>query len=46
MNADVGDTSHENEECVLSKSGVEYSLRLIPPRRRLRNIVTQFSEVN
>ena len=45
MNADDNDTDHEDKECVLSRSGIEYSTRPIPARRRMRNILTQSSKV-
>ena len=40
MNADGSDTNHEDEECVISRSGIEYSTRPIPTRRQVRNILT------
>ena len=45
MNADDSDTDHEDEECVLSRGGIEYSTPPIPARRRMRNIPTQSSKV-
>ena len=45
MNADDNDTDHEDEECVLGRSGTEYSTRPIPARRRMRNILTQSFKV-
>ena len=45
VNADDNDTYHEDEECVLSRSGIDYSRRPIPARRRMRNILTQSSKV-
>ena len=35
-NADDSDTDHENEECVLSRSGIKYFTRPIPARRRMQ----------
>ena len=40
MNADSSDTNHEDEECVLSRSGIEYSTRPISARRQMRNMLT------
>ena len=45
MNTDGSDTDHKNEECVFSQSGVEYSTRPVPARRRMQNILTQSSKV-
>ena len=45
VNADDNNTDHEDEKCVLSRSGIEYSTRPIPARRRMRNILTQSSKV-
>ena len=45
VNADDSDTDHEDEECVLSRKGIEYSTPPIPARRRMRNILIQFSKV-
>ena len=45
MNADDSDTDHEDEECVLSRSKIEYSTRPIPARRRMRIILTQSPKV-
>ena len=45
VNADDSDTDHEDEECVLSRSGIECSTRPIPARRQMRNILTQSSKV-
>ena len=45
VNAIDSDTNHEDEECVLSRSGIECSTRPIPARRRTRNILTQSSKV-
>ena len=44
VNADDSDTNHEDEECVLSRKGIEYSTRLIPARRRMQNILIQSSK--
>ena len=40
VNADDSNTDHEDEERVLGRSGIEYSTRRIPARRRMRNILT------
>ena len=45
VNANDSDTDHEDEEYVLSQSGIEYSTRPIPARRRMQNILTQSSKV-
>ena len=45
MNTDDSDTDHQDKECVLSRSGIKYSTRPIPARRRMRNILTQSSKV-
>ena len=45
VNADDSDTDHEDEECVLSRKGIEYSTPPIPARRRMQNILTQSSKV-
>ena len=45
MNADDNDTDHEDEECVLSRSGIKYSTRPIPDRRRMQNKLTQSFKV-
>ena len=45
VNIDDSDTDHENEECVLSRSGIEYFTRPIPARRRMQHILTQSSKV-
>ena len=45
VNADDSDTDHKDEECVLSRKGIEYSTPPIPARRRMRNILTQSSKV-
>ena len=45
VKADGSDTNHEDEECVLSRNGIEYSTRPIPATRRMLNILTQSSKV-
>ena len=45
VNADDSDTDHEDEECILSRKGIEYSTRPTPARRRMRNIPTHSSKV-
>ena len=40
-NADDSNTDHEDEKCVLSRSGIEYSTCPIPARRQMQNILTQ-----
>ena len=45
MYADDNDTDHEDKDCVLGRSGIKYSTRPIPARRRMRNILTQSSKV-
>ena len=45
VNADDSDTNHMDEECVLSRSEIEYSTRPSPARRQMRNILTQSSKV-
>ena len=45
VNADDSDTDHEDEERVLSRSGIEYSTRTIPARRQMRNVLIQSSKV-
>ena len=45
VNADDSETDLENEECVFSRSRIKYSTRPIPAGPRMRNILTQTSEV-
>ena len=45
VNANNSDTDHEDKECVLSRKVIEYFTPTISARRRMRNILTQFSKV-
>ena len=45
MSVHDSDTDHEDEKCVLRRSGFEYSTRPIPTRQRMRNILTQSFKV-
>ena len=45
VNGDYSDTYYEDEERVCSRKGIEYCIRPILARRRMRNILTQSSKI-